>query len=383
MSVSTVIRTLDVLVGADLFDEHDQSDDFALELHLRCVVAALRVLTLYGAFNCRGYLTFDLLDKIYSTLAKWATCHSLQSGSGFRSFPPRSFENCNNEFQLVFARDWIASVSSDRDLASHAVAHLAAAVSSARQLVTFTPQDAHAPVPIPRSLQATMQKRPPPSSWHQEYLEIERFLYSIRQFHDSNARTETKGLVQGTVTDLQKFSNDSEDQFFDIFQRLVQKDVEKSNLVPTDEFEPGTLPSLAEDAYRDNDDIIQMPPMTRKGHFTFALLDLIQYQLIPYYSDSRSALTDIILHVIKSSHHSFIQRKALEVLLSISKKDPANIEIRLGTMLSETSLSNAKTINGLWRNIKKRADEFAHFMSQLPPITAEYQPSAQSVCSNC
>ena len=119
--------------------------------------------------------------------------------------------------------------------------------------------------------------------------------------------------------------------------------------------------------------------MTRKGHFTFALLDLVQYWFIPYCSDSRSALTDIILNVIKSSHHSFIQRKALEALLSISKKDPANFEIRLGTVLSETTISNARTVNGLWRHIKKRADEFARFMSQLPPITAEYQPSTQSV----
>ena len=129
LSISTIIRIVDLLASADIFDENDQSDDFALELHLRCLVAALRVLTLFGTYNCVGFLTFDLLEKLYNSLAKWAHYHSLRSQKGYRSHYSGSLQNYNNEFLIVYARDLVASVSSDRDLMIQAVARVAAGVN--------------------------------------------------------------------------------------------------------------------------------------------------------------------------------------------------------------------------------------------------------------
>lgn len=128
LTVSTVVRVLDALVSTDCFDENDVSNDFALELHLRCVVSTLRVFKLYGKYNCSRYLSFDLLEKLYSSLAIWAQCHCRQAWKGYRPKQKYSLENYNNEFLIIYARDLLSTLSADRDLTVHAVSKLAAGI---------------------------------------------------------------------------------------------------------------------------------------------------------------------------------------------------------------------------------------------------------------
>ena len=128
LAVSTLVRVLDGLVGSDCFDEHDVSNDFALELHLRCVVSTLRLFKLYGKYNSARYLSFDLLEKLYNSMALWAQCHCRQAWKGYRSKQKYSLENYNNEFLIIYARDLLAALSTNRDLTGHAVAKLAAGI---------------------------------------------------------------------------------------------------------------------------------------------------------------------------------------------------------------------------------------------------------------
>jgi hypothetical protein len=117
------------LVSADCFDEHDQSNDFALELHLRCVVAALRLLKLHGSYNCSRALNFDLLEKLYNALSQWAQHHCRQAWKGYGLKLKYSLENYNNEFLIVYARDLISEISTDRDLTIQAMTRVAAGIT--------------------------------------------------------------------------------------------------------------------------------------------------------------------------------------------------------------------------------------------------------------
>src|SRR5271167_2066280 len=103
LSISTIVRILDILLSTDYFDEHFFAGDHALEMHLRCIVAALRTLTIYGNHNCSRFLSFDFLERVYYTLDKWAQYNTVSS----RVEPVLNFDN---EFLLVYARDLISSL---------------------------------------------------------------------------------------------------------------------------------------------------------------------------------------------------------------------------------------------------------------------------------
>jgi len=128
LSISTIVRVLEVLTAVDPFDEHDQSNDFALELHLRCVVSALRIIHSQGTIACARHLTFDLIERIYVSLAKWGEYHCHQAWQPQRLKSRHFVENYNNEFLTVYAKDLVAAVSCDRDLTVHAVTHIAAGI---------------------------------------------------------------------------------------------------------------------------------------------------------------------------------------------------------------------------------------------------------------
>jgi hypothetical protein len=114
------------LAAVDCFDELDQLNNFALELHLRCVVSALRLLRTLGSSARAHYLTFGFLERLYVSLSKWAEYHCHHSWHPFRIKSKHFVENSNNEFLLVYAKDLVAALSCDRDLTIHAVTKVAA-----------------------------------------------------------------------------------------------------------------------------------------------------------------------------------------------------------------------------------------------------------------
>jgi len=60
-------------------------------------------------------------------MALWAQCHCRQAWK-VRSKQKYSLENYNNEFLIIYARDLLAALSTDRDLTGHSVAKLAAGI---------------------------------------------------------------------------------------------------------------------------------------------------------------------------------------------------------------------------------------------------------------
>ena len=115
-----------MLIITGTFDPNSQYFAFELELHLRCVTAALRILTVYGSFNCSGFLTFGLLSRLHNSLAIWTQFLVPHGLSLYQSIYAGKAKNYNNEFLIVYARDLVASVSSDQDLMSQTVSKIAA-----------------------------------------------------------------------------------------------------------------------------------------------------------------------------------------------------------------------------------------------------------------
>jgi hypothetical protein len=129
LSLSTAVRIVDVLVNVDFFDEDDLSNHFAIELHLRCVISALRVLTTFGSYNIASYLTYEIVERLYNTLAMWSQMVGLHEQKAVRSNVRAHLETYDAEYLLVYTRDLAASISTDRDLMVQAVVKLAGGVS--------------------------------------------------------------------------------------------------------------------------------------------------------------------------------------------------------------------------------------------------------------
>ena len=366
LSTSTLIRIIDTLLNTDCFDEHDQAYQFALELHLRCVVAALRSLTLYGSYSRSRYLTFDLLENLYNSLSKWAQYHSIQSQKGLRPRPSDFLENYNNEFLIVYARDLLCSVSWDRDLMIQSVSRISEGIKGVEgDNPSLAAVKAH-------------QRKLSPSKWHQQYRDIEKFFLNMRLYCECNElRSEAKGLVKEAVEGLEKFWTDSEQYLLNTFETCIKKDIEESNAIE-DKPEEGTLADLAIEASY-NDDVIEVPPIARTGHFTYALLDLIQQHRtllqLPF-----SKLVDLLLDVAKTSNHSFLRSKALEVLLAIGRLERIGIPIMENELQKRAGGSpQFRRATFQWRHVKKRGEEAAGFLAQLSPVTVFLPPLKDQV----
>ena len=89
------------------------------------MVAALRVLTIFGSYNCAPFLTFDLLENLFTSLSNWALYTCVHPGRTLQN----QVDNLNNEFLIVLATDLVSSISSDRDLTIQAVSKVAAGLS--------------------------------------------------------------------------------------------------------------------------------------------------------------------------------------------------------------------------------------------------------------
>jgi hypothetical protein len=99
-----------------------------LELHLRCVVASLRLLSLHGIEPGSGTLTFAYFDELYNRMARWQSFH--QKLVENTRDPEGATKNYNNEFLIAYARDLISSVPSDRTVAQNLAKRLMAAAAA-------------------------------------------------------------------------------------------------------------------------------------------------------------------------------------------------------------------------------------------------------------
>ena len=111
----------------DFFSRYGPSTHLDLELHLRCVVAALRLLSVHTLQSGIGMLAFESFNDLYTRISWWENYHlgQVQALKG----KSEQAKNYNNEFLIVYARDLISSMSSDRTLAATVVTRMISAAA--------------------------------------------------------------------------------------------------------------------------------------------------------------------------------------------------------------------------------------------------------------
>jgi hypothetical protein len=117
----------------DFFNHHTPSTQFDLELHLRCIVAGLRLLSVHGIQPGSGTLTFDFFNNLYNRMSWWENYH-LGQVTGLKE-KSEQIKNYNNEFLVVYARELISSMPSDRTLATNVATRMIAAAAMLGQAV--------------------------------------------------------------------------------------------------------------------------------------------------------------------------------------------------------------------------------------------------------
>lgn len=155
--------------------------------------------------------------------------------------------------------------------------------------------------------------------------------------------------------------------------QLLQNDVENSNVVTT--MESGTFPALEAEAAQ-NEIAINTPPIARSGHFSFALLDLIQQAMVPT-TDSVQWVDESIklgLYVAKTSAHSFLRRKALEVLFCAGQVEGVRL---VGIERELAQITEHRKLADDWRDVKRQGERRDSFRSQLVSIVVDSKITQQ------
>jgi hypothetical protein len=194
-----------------------------------------------------------------------------------------------------------------------------------------------------------------PSPWNGQFRAADKFLCHMRLFRDSLG-TDPKGLPDASE-DLQRFLKSSEVYFVNSIKQLLELDIENSNSITKPE--DGTLPALIKEARNED---LDTPPIARTGHFAYGLLDLVQQHW------AKPDAIDLAIYVAKTTSHTFLRRKALEVLYNIGRSDLEKIEARI-----KRDIGSETPIKG-WIGVKRRGEEFDKFKGDFPPITVDYFP---------
>ena len=135
LSTPILVRIVRDLICHDFFNHHSLRTHLDLELHLRCIVASLRLLSAHGIQTGSGIATFASVDELYSRMARWDTYRQAQVEGATEE--NEAAKNYINEFLIVYARDLISSLPSDRDVAGYLVTRIIAAMSTLGQEVKF------------------------------------------------------------------------------------------------------------------------------------------------------------------------------------------------------------------------------------------------------
>jgi len=133
LTVSTPIL-LDItesLICEDFFHYYTKDTDLDLELHLQCIVSALRLLALHGIHPGSGKIVYPMFDRLYNKLAHWKSYYSNHS-----DLQTAEEKNVNTEFLLVYAKDLITALPSNRDLAKNVLTRILAAGTALGHAVT-------------------------------------------------------------------------------------------------------------------------------------------------------------------------------------------------------------------------------------------------------
>ena len=131
VSTSTLLRVTEDLICENFLQYHTPTSEFELELHLQCIISALRLLSLHGIYPGSGNVAYSLFDKLYNRLNHWNTYAVGQTDLKNPNCQP----NFNSEFLLVFAKDLISSLPNDRTFTRNILNRIIAACTTVGHLV--------------------------------------------------------------------------------------------------------------------------------------------------------------------------------------------------------------------------------------------------------
>lgn len=123
ISTHILLRIIQDLICENFFEHYTANTELDLELHLQCIVASLRLLSLHLTCPGSGTLSFDVSDKLYNRLAHWKIIHATQP----ESVHGADHYNVNTEFLLVYAKDLIITFASDRSITRNILTRILAA----------------------------------------------------------------------------------------------------------------------------------------------------------------------------------------------------------------------------------------------------------------
>lgn len=128
LSTDILIRIVQALVCRDFFSYSSRDTPFHLELHLRCVVASLRLLSAHGIRSGSGALRFPIFENLYKAIPKWQEYNKGQTQNISRV--EDKLMNHNNEFLIVYAKNLISSTPSDRTTAANITTRVVAVAAA-------------------------------------------------------------------------------------------------------------------------------------------------------------------------------------------------------------------------------------------------------------
>jgi hypothetical protein len=123
--------------GQFFFAHHTVRTYFDLELHLRCLVAGLRLLCAHGMEGKTGTISFPVFDDLYKKMSWWQSFHLAQIELDKKRNHHDKVKNYNNEFLIVYIRDLISSIPSDQSIASNISKRFMAATAAMGHAVKF------------------------------------------------------------------------------------------------------------------------------------------------------------------------------------------------------------------------------------------------------
>ena len=128
LTTPLLLRLIGALILGDFFSHHSPRTYYELELHLRCIVASLRLLWAHGIQPGSGTIRFDCFDTLYNRMSWWQSYYEAEA-QGAKA-PEDKAKNYNNEFLIVYIRDLIASLPSDQTVTANATTRLFAAAAT-------------------------------------------------------------------------------------------------------------------------------------------------------------------------------------------------------------------------------------------------------------
>ena len=137
LSTDILIRIIETLICKDFFSYSSPDTHSHLELHLRCVVASLRLLSAHGIRSGSGALRYPIFESLYKSIPKWQEYNKGQLQNIDRV--EEKLLNHNNEFLIIYAKNLISSTPSDRTTAANITTRVVAVVAAAGYAVCNSP----------------------------------------------------------------------------------------------------------------------------------------------------------------------------------------------------------------------------------------------------